>query len=195
MSPRLGLPSDIEAVTDAVIRTMPLDPQWDYRFPYRHQYPADHYKYTRMLFEYFLDPSYDDWLVMVAEDSLEPGSTTSVVSFGVFNVSYLNKRRYGAAVTEVEKRGGKNRRDANHKHYNEFWHGQIRAYKKLFGPFGPEQIHLQILGTLPEFQRRGHASSLCRWAMELVPGEEEKVVLQAMMYKPEAVSDAESGCL
>lgn len=133
-------------------------------------------------------------------------------------------------MTEVEKRGGKNRRDANHKHYNEFWHGQIRAYKKMFAPFGPEQIHLQILGTLPEFQRRGHASSLCRWAMELVrrdslkdmsvmaspmgynlykwlgfkkvetfyiqvPGEEEKVVLQAMMYKPEAVSDAESGCL
>ncbi|GAB1319222.1 N-acetyltransferase domain-containing protein [Madurella fahalii] len=236
MSPRLGLPSDIEAVTNAVIRTMPLDPQWEYRFPYRHQYPEDHYKYTRMLFEYFLDPSYDDWLVMVAEDNLEPGSTASVVSFGVFNVSYLNKRRYGPGykpqdpVTEVEKRGGKTRRDANHKHYNEFWHGQIRAYKKLFAPLGPEQVHLQILGTLPEFQRRGHASSLCRWAMELalrdslkdisvmaspmgynlytwlgfkkvatfyiqVPGEEERVVLQAMMYTPEVVPDAEGGCM
>ncbi|KAK4171944.1 hypothetical protein QBC36DRAFT_338927 [Triangularia setosa] len=33
---------------------------------------------------------------------------------------------------------------------------------------GPEQIHLQILATLPEFQRRGHASSLCKWGMKLV---------------------------
>jgi hypothetical protein len=60
MNPRLGLPADVEAVTKVIIEAMPLDPQWDFRFPYRYQYPADHYKYTRMLFEYFLDPSYDD---------------------------------------------------------------------------------------------------------------------------------------
>lgn len=138
-------------------------------------------------------------------------------------------------MTEVEKRGGKHRRDANHRHYNEFWHGQVREYKRLFAPIGPEQIHLQILGTLPEFQRRGHASSLCRWAMNLVltdslkdmsvmaspmgyslyrrlgfekvatfyiqvPGEEERVVMQAMMYKPQVrmaslVVDAEGVCV
>ncbi|SPQ20198.1 40ddd489-e041-4fed-ad20-01afb5df08ca [Thermothielavioides terrestris] len=197
MKPRLGLPADLEAVTDVIIRTMPLDPQWDYRFPYRRLYPEDHYKYTRMLFEYFLDPSYDDWLVMVVEDSAEPGGP----------------------VTEVEKRGGKARRDANHAHFNAFWKGQIQAYQKYFGPLGPEQIHLQILATLPGFQRRGHGSSLCRWGMERVrldslrdmsvmaspmgyelytwlgfetvgtfyiqvPGEDEKIVLRAMMYRP-----------
>ncbi|KAK4238563.1 hypothetical protein C8A03DRAFT_33442 [Achaetomium macrosporum] len=138
---------------------MPLDPQWDYRFPYRHLYPADHYKYTRMLFECFLDPSYDDWLVTVVEDSFEPGGETSVVSFGVWDVSYINKRRY--AVIDVEEWGGRTRRDANHEHFNEFWKGQIRAYKKFFGSIGPDQLHLQILATLPDFQRRGHASSLC----------------------------------
>ena len=119
----------------------------------------------------------------------------------------------------MEERGGKTRRDANQAHFNEFWRGQIRAYQKFFAPIGPEQIHLQILATLPDFQRRGHASSLCRWAMELVrreklqdmsvmaspmgsdlytwlgfdtcgtfyiqvPGEEERLTLQAMMYKP-----------
>ncbi|KAL2200789.1 hypothetical protein P885DRAFT_66416 [Corynascus similis CBS 632.67] len=226
MKPRLGVPADIEAVTHVIINTMPLDPQWDYRFPYRHQYPEDHYKYTRMLIEYFLDPLYDDWLVMVVEDSLEPGGPREVVGFGVWEVSYLNKRRYGPGyktqdpVTEVEERGGKTRRDANHDHFNEFWKGQIRAYKRFFGSVGPEQIHLQILATLPEFQRRGHGSSLCRWAMELVKreslndmsvmaspmgyelytwlgferigtfclqvsGEDERLVLQAMMYKPQ----------
>lgn len=122
-------------------------------------------------------------------------------------------------MTEVEERGGKHRRDANHAHFEAFWKGQIRAYNRLFRPYGPEQIHLQILATLPEFQRRGHGSALCRWAMDLVrtdalrhmsvmaspmgyelykflgfewvaefciqvPDEEEKVVLQAMMYRP-----------
>jgi hypothetical protein len=104
MKPRLGLPADLEAVTDVIIRTMPLDPQWDYRFPYRRLYPEDHYKYTRMLFEYFLDPSYDDWLVMVVEDSAEPGGRPSVVSVGVWNVSYINKRRHGPGYTPQDRK-------------------------------------------------------------------------------------------
>ncbi|KAL2133371.1 hypothetical protein VTI74DRAFT_2459 [Chaetomium olivicolor] len=242
MKPRLGVPADVEAVTDVITKTMPLDPQCDYRFPYRREYPEDHYKYTKMLFEYFLDPAYDDWLVMVVQDSLEPGSPTSIVAFGVWDVSYINKRRYGPGykpqdpVTEVEGRGGKDRRDANHEHFNAFWKDQIKAYKRFFGPIGPEQMHLQILATLPEFQRRGHGSSLCKWAMELVrrdslkdmsvmaspmgyelytrlgfqrvgtfavqvPGEEEQVVLQAMMYKPstipriEAVTEGDGWCV
>ena len=122
-------------------------------------------------------------------------------------------------MTEVRERGGKTRLDANDEHFEAFWKGQIKVYKKLFGPIGPEQIHLQILATLPEFQRRGHGSSLCKWGMELVqrddlkdmtvmaspmgyklytglgfekaatfyiqaPGEEETVVLQAMIYRP-----------
>ncbi|KAK4183082.1 hypothetical protein QBC35DRAFT_130313 [Podospora australis] len=225
MKPRLGRPSDVEAVTDVIIKTMPLDPQWNYRFPYRGKYPDDHYKYTKLLFQYFLDPSYDDWTVMVVEDILKPGDKLSVVSFGVWDVSFRNKRRFGSdyrpqdPVTDVEEHGGKTRRDANHEHFNEFWRGQIRAYKRFFAPIGPEQIHLQILATLPDFQRRGHATSLCRWAMDLVrrenlkdisvmaspmgadlynwlgfdtcgtfyiqvPGEEERLTLQAMMYKP-----------
>ncbi|KAL1840238.1 hypothetical protein VTJ49DRAFT_669 [Mycothermus thermophilus] len=248
MKPRMGLPGDVDAVTSVIINTMPLDPQWDYRFPYRKQYPEDHWKYTRMLFEYLLDPDYDDWIVMVVEDSLEQGGPVEVVAFGVWDISYINKRRYGPgykpqdrkslclvdSVTEVEERGGKHRRDANHEHFNEFRRGQIRAYNKFFRPFGPEQMRLQILATLPEFQRRGHGSALCRWAMDLVrrdslrhmsvmaspmgrelytflgfewvgsfciqvPGEEEKLVLQAMMYRPPTTSrttleDAEGRC-
>ncbi|KAK0714706.1 hypothetical protein B0H67DRAFT_220147 [Lasiosphaeris hirsuta] len=226
MKPRLGLPSDAEAVTKVIIETMPLDPQWNYRFPLRLKFPDDHYKYTRMLIEYFLDPAYDDWLVMVVEDSLDPHSPedATIVAFGVWDVSYLNKRVYGPSyqpqdpVTDVENRGGSMRRDANHERFNAFWKGQIQAYKLYFSPIGPEQIHLQILATLPAFQRRGHGSSLCEWAMELVrredledmsvmaspmgyelytwlgfetvarfriqvPGEEEGLTLQAMIYK------------
>lgn len=253
--PRLGLPADVDAITNVILQAMPLDPQWDYRFPWRHEFPEDHYKYTRMLFELFLDPAYDDWVVMVVEDSLEPGGDPQIVAFGVWDVSFANKRIRGPkyipqdrklffiyffwlyvchfssfgkncysnrqleAVTEVEENGGSTRRDANHEHFNAFWKGQIKEYEKLFSPIGPEQMHMQILATLPEFQRRGHGTSLCRWAMETVrreglkdmsvmaspmgyelytwlgfrcveqfyiqvPGEEEQLTLEAMIYKP-----------
>ncbi|KAK3491889.1 hypothetical protein B0T13DRAFT_404157 [Neurospora crassa] len=127
---------------------MPLDPQWDYRFPLRKEFPEDHYKYTRMLFEYFLDPSFDDWTVMVVEDVDPAGSEKlKIVSIG---------------------RGGSTRRDANQQHFNAFHNGQAKAYKKYFGNIGPEQLHLQILATLPDFQRRGHATTLCRWGMDVI---------------------------
>lgn len=121
------------------------------------------------------------------------------------------------ANREVDKRGGSTRRDANQEHFNAFCNGQAKAYKKYFGNIGPEQLHLQILATLPDFQRRGHATTLCRWGMDVirreslkdisvmaspmgyhlyarlgfdhvatviiqVPGEEEKLTLQAMKY-------------
>jgi len=82
-------------------------------------------------------------------------------------------------------------------------------------------MHLQILATLPDFQRRGHGTSLCKWAMDRVrteklndmsvmaspmgyelytwlgfecvgtffvqvTGEEEKLTLEAMMYRPKS---------
>jgi len=121
----------------------------------------------------------------------------------------------------VEKRGGNHRRDANRERFDAFGRGQAEAYKRFFGPIGPEQIHLQILATLPDYQRRGHGSSICQWAMKLahretlkdisvmaspmgyelytwlgfkragsfsiqVPGEDEKLTLEAMMYRPGA---------
>ncbi len=39
-----------------------------------------------MLFKYFLDPSGDDWTVMVVEDGAEPSSGhAEIESFGVWN--------------------------------------------------------------------------------------------------------------
>jgi len=102
--PRLGVPSDVDAVTDVIIRTMPLDPQWNYRFPYREEYPEDHYKYTRMLIEYFLSPLYNDWLVMVIEDTLEEDSDElRIVSFAVWDVSFINKRKHGSGYKPQDR--------------------------------------------------------------------------------------------
>ena len=93
--PRPGLPSDLDGVTQVIMDAMPLDPQWHYRFPYRKQFPEDHEKFTRMLLEYFLDPELDDWTVMVVEDTDLGDGEPRIVAFGVFDVSYKNKARYG----------------------------------------------------------------------------------------------------
>jgi hypothetical protein len=118
---RWATPSDVDAVVDVVIQAMPYDPQWDYRFPYRKDFPDDHRKYTRMLYEQFADPSNDDWRILVIEvqqgdeepsigrriaelvrngyDGVaaapESGSSGEIVAFSVWDVSYLNKRKYG----------------------------------------------------------------------------------------------------
>jgi hypothetical protein len=57
---------------------MPFDPQWNYRFPYRLEYPEDHYKYTKMVYEQFLDVANDDWRILVVElRSDEEGPTVA----------------------------------------------------------------------------------------------------------------------
>ncbi|KAK4449886.1 hypothetical protein QBC34DRAFT_83963 [Podospora aff. communis PSN243] len=188
MELRLGLPADVDPITKVILEAMPLDPQWDYRFPYRLRYPEDHYTYTRMLFEYFLDPEYDDWVVVVVEDAFSPSDETRIVAFGVFNVAFRNKRRYGPGYQAqdpmrlVDERGGRTRRDANRKRFDAFGRGQVEAYRRFFEPLGPEQIHLQILATLPEFQRRGHGTSICRWAMTLA--HQERLTDISVMASP-----------
>lgn len=57
-----------------------------------------------MLFEYFLDPEYDDWVVMVIEDSPKPEAPSEVVAFGVWDVSYINKRRYGPGYKTQDRK-------------------------------------------------------------------------------------------
>ncbi|KAK1836858.1 hypothetical protein QBC39DRAFT_367062 [Podospora conica] len=189
---RPGLPADLDGVTDVIIEAMPDDPQWDYRFPKRLEFPEDHKKYTKMLLQCFLDPQWDDWAVMVVEeqDPKAKDQAPRIVSFGVFDVSYKNKRREGPSyktqdpVTLVNDQGGSSRRDVNHEHFDAFRNEQIKAYERNFGGIGPDQIHLQILATLRSFRGRGHASSICQWAMDLVCSESEALKDVSVMASP-----------
>ena len=64
---RLAALADVEDIVQVVMATMPYDPQWDYRFPRRDKFAGDHYRYTKMLYEHFLDAANDDWQVLVVE--------------------------------------------------------------------------------------------------------------------------------
>ena len=45
---------DLPALTSLVIASFPTDPQWNYRLPYRDQFPEDHYKYSMDRLDGFL---------------------------------------------------------------------------------------------------------------------------------------------
>ena len=91
---RIAVPADLDELVDVVLASMPDDPQWPYRFPYRHQYPEDHRYFTRMLYEKFIDPAYDDWVVMVVEDQVPGSSKRAIVAFAVWCLTYVNKRNH-----------------------------------------------------------------------------------------------------
>jgi hypothetical protein len=87
--------ADVDQVTDVFIESMPDDPCWNYRFPYRHEYPQDHREFHRDLIRRFISPEYADWAVMIVESSATPGEKSKVASFSVWNLSYVNKRIHG----------------------------------------------------------------------------------------------------
>lgn len=54
---RAATSHDLDAMATIMCQAMPQDPQWDYRFPLRKQFPEDNYESTRrmlqsMLYEY-----------------------------------------------------------------------------------------------------------------------------------------------
>ena len=87
---------DLNGIVDVVLVAMPHDPQWDYRFLHKHEFPEDHYKYTRLLFEQFISPANDDWYVMLAESStFDTSGPGKIVAFAVWDVSYVNQAKKG----------------------------------------------------------------------------------------------------
>ena len=60
------------------------------------------------------------------------------------------------------------RRDADRKHMQAFEDALDVAKATCFNAkYGHNQLHLLILATHPEYQRRGAGTRLCRWGMQL----------------------------
>jgi len=53
-----------------------------------------------------------------------------------------------------------------------------KAQRKFFDKvYGNNQLHLRILGTHPDYQRRGAATKHCQWGMELAKRKSAAVTL------------------
>jgi hypothetical protein len=65
---RKGTMNDLDAITRVVQLGFPDDPEFNYRFPYRLEYPEEHWKWTRREFEgYLCQP--EKYAVLVAATS------------------------------------------------------------------------------------------------------------------------------
>ncbi|KAI4944790.1 hypothetical protein J4E91_008477 [Alternaria rosae] len=170
---RTATPHDVDSIVSVVLEAMPFDPQFDYRFVYKKQFPEDHYKYTRMLYEEFISPTNDDWFVMVAE---VPGSPVSepatTVGFAVWDVSYINKAKHENSyepqnpMLAVARKGGAQRRDVAPHRQAAFRAGCAEEEAKLEELWGDRQLHLQILGVHPSYRRKHVGSRLVKWGLQ-----------------------------
>jgi len=167
---------DLDALLEIGLAAMPQDPQWDYRFPYRHQFPNDTRLHTRERYREFLENRSGNWFVSLAEHySNSPYAKPVPVAFAIWNVSNVTNPQapsHSKAQANVLDISNKNilnqRRDANKAHMMA-WKATMKASKaNLFdAPYGASHFQLQILATDPAFQRRGAAAALCRDGIQL----------------------------
>lgn len=77
---------DIDALATIMCEAMPMDRQWDYRYPQRKRFPEDHYGYTRLMMKsrledevYTVDVATFPSLGLPEEDHVVAGLAISAV--------------------------------------------------------------------------------------------------------------------
>ncbi|KAI9659027.1 MAG: hypothetical protein M1821_001987 [Bathelium mastoideum] len=151
---------------------LPEVPQYSYRYRYRQEYPEDYRKYTRIEYERYLDPAWNNWHVMVAETQSDKETRSSqIVALAVWDLSSINRRKYGGEykiqdpVIEVNRSGGLTRRDVDRERGPVFLDAIALLKKSLDGAIDVDQIYLRILVVHSEFRRHGLASKLIDWGI------------------------------
>ena len=90
--------SDVEAMTAIAIAAFPFDPQWPYRYPYREEYPDEHYRYVRLGFQEYLARTAEkanEIMLVEAPDKDNPG-LVKVIAFSVWDIPGTSKNGKGA---------------------------------------------------------------------------------------------------
>lgn len=155
---RSGTISDLESILNIGLAAMPMDPQWDYRFPYGRAFPQDQRDATRRRYQDFLEHE-DNWAVSIAE--IVTSSHSSPIGFAVWDISNLLARNAISRKT-IAKQPAKNVRRDGDQGRMQAWNNILREAKTRHfeRQYGSHQIQLQILATHPEFQRLGAGSRL-----------------------------------
>ena len=104
---RLATPADVDDVTKVAIQAIPFDPQWNYRYPYREDFPGDLYKYTKMLYDQFANIENNDWRLVVVEllpgKNHSTGSAEKIIEGPGGVLKNQDSNEYGLAATESER--------------------------------------------------------------------------------------------
>ena len=52
---RKATTDDLDDLADIACAAFPMDPQWDYRFPHREEFPEDNWTYTRLMYKNLME--------------------------------------------------------------------------------------------------------------------------------------------
>ncbi|OCK79234.1 hypothetical protein K432DRAFT_383259 [Lepidopterella palustris CBS 459.81] len=172
ISVRQGSLADLESMLEIGLAALPMDPQWNYRFPYRCIYPNETRKFTRLRFQEFLENKDGRWRVMLAEGEDAQGPIqTRLMAFAVWEIFNWRTLRSEQKVTRRSSRRPHHRlfrRDGDPRRM-QAWSDILSSSKRhLFDKYyGTGHFQLQILATHPSFQRRGAGTALCQWGMQI----------------------------
>ncbi|VUC20929.1 unnamed protein product [Clonostachys rosea] len=197
MTVRLGTCDDLDSLVDLGLAAMPMDPQWDYRYPHRLEYPDEHRVCIRQSWARFFrpDPGGGRRVVLFVDYKSNASShSTKPISFSVSHFPSQTRQEQGHEVPQqsafadnhpsnfspVSSTMCGNRRDWNPGHVEAF-RCAVRAASdgRFASRYGEKQAHLQILGTHPGYQRRGAASALLRYGIKQAREEKLPITLFA----------------
>lgn len=160
---RNGTLADLDCILDIGLAAMPMDPQWNYRFPHRQAFPQDQRDATRKRYREFLENSDGRWSVTVAE--MFKGNSVTPVAFAVWDIGNLSRKSTVTQPQETSRYKSSKiaRRDCNQTRM-QAWNCILQEAKSRHFEhrFGTQQFQLQILATHPDFQRLGAGSLLVR---------------------------------
>lgn len=75
---------DLDTITDLMVSTMPMDPLWDYQFPYRREFPQDHWQYIRAMIREFFHKDHFVVKIVIDEDTdVQPRKVVAVAVWGI----------------------------------------------------------------------------------------------------------------
>jgi ribosomal protein S18 acetylase RimI-like enzyme len=186
---------DLDAMVEIALAAMPQDPQWNWRFPYRLQFPDDTRGFTRVKYKEFLQDSDGQWRVMLAEGrELDGQARPKAIAMAIWNVKNLTAPKYKMRCQEMSKskytkfrtwtcayrgilvpftcltsiHGNRSRRDANTARMKAFTEILATSKKIIFDElYGQKYFTLQVLATSPAWQRRGAGTMLCQWGITI----------------------------
>jgi len=163
---------DLDALVDIDIAAFRHNPARDYLFPYRYQYPEDYQHCTK-----------EDFEIALNYNGGENGSfTVKVVTLSSSNMP-IALAVWDRRIKTLQERvlpPCNYRRDGNPIHISEWFRTTAGAKKQDFDEvFGNAQIYLLLLATHPDYQRRGAASMLVQWGVDVAKKEDLEVTVMA----------------
>lgn len=178
---RAATKDDLDDITGIHIAGFAEEPDVPYLYPFRHQYPEDHWKWTREKYESYLEqpqkfslsvvdaPSEADGRVVLKPFGLAAWDLAVTIEANVAGMlkcpHYLSpvlSLTYALSAVGLEER-----RDANKTHCKAYRETTGKRWERHFSKYGEDQVNLAVLVIHPDVRHRGVGTMLVNWGIKL----------------------------